>query len=290
MSENLQLQIEPSASMEVEEEIPLDNSEGEEDDEFNANWELLLEDNIEILLGKIYAHFTIRRKHENKKAIIRRAWCKNSKCPAQVLIKEYLIKKKEDRKEDKKDELFLSTTKHIKNCKYADLNTSINPYNHPYMKVLIGADKNPKQIIKEFRKETKIDLPNNEKTRKKISNLKTYNKKKKNEDLPHSAMIFNMDQMQKFINDSLSERELLNLNNDSVFVANALTHENNLTVVLTTKNLLLNCYKQSLDGEKYWCVDGTYNLNNINYPSLILGTVDNNKKLHISKILNITVN
>lgn len=76
MSENLQLQIEPSASMEVEEEIPLDNSEGEEDDEFNANWELLLEDNIEILLGKIYAHFTIRRKHENKKAIIRRAWCK----------------------------------------------------------------------------------------------------------------------------------------------------------------------------------------------------------------------
>jgi len=63
----------------------------------------------------------------------------------------------------------------------------------------------------------------------------------------------------------------------TLVMINALIHENNLKEVLTTKNLLLNCYKQSLDGGKYWCVDGTYNLKNINYPSLILSTVDNNK-------------
>jgi len=105
MSENPQQQITPSTSMEAEKEILLDNLEGEENDEFDANWELLFEDDIVILLGKLM-HISIRRKHENKKAIIRRAWYKNSNCSAQVLVNEYLIQKKRTKKEIKKMNCF----------------------------------------------------------------------------------------------------------------------------------------------------------------------------------------
>jgi len=99
-----------------------------------------------------------------------------------------------------------------------------------------------------------------------------------------SQNIFNLYQLQQFIaNNTLSLQELNNIEPNTVFVCGNLQSEQDFTAVLTTKNLLLNYVKQGKVQEKFICLDGTYSLNNINYPSLILGTVDSNRSFHLSK-------
>jgi len=51
--------------------------------------------------------------------------------------------------------------------------------------------------------------------------------------------------------------------------------------VFTTKALMMDYIKQKEADDGFLCVDGTYCLNKILYPSIITGTVDIRKKFHL---------
>ena len=80
-----------------------------------------------------------------------------------------------------------------------------------------------------------------------------------------------------------TQEQLISQDSDKVFVCGAETNEEGVTIVLTTKNLLNNYYKQAISQDSFLCTDGTYRLNNIRYPSLVVGTVDINRKFHLGK-------
>ena len=100
--------------------------------------------------------------------------------------------------------------------------------------------------------------------------------------------IISIQHLKSFINDNLlSSHEIENLDNNSVFACGANKTDENLAVVLTTKNLLNNYIKQSNLGDLFICADGTYRLSNLDYPLLTLGTIDLNRKLQFQySILN----
>jgi len=113
--------------------------------------------------------------------------------------------------------------------------------------------------------------------------MKSYGKSK-NKTPNSKTFLINIQQMRNLIADnSLTDGEFLQLNPDSISVVGSDQTEDRFTIILSTKSLLLNCYKQSQSGVKFLALNGTYRLNNIRYPSIILGTVDSNRKLHLSK-------
>ena len=184
-------------------------------------------------------------------------------------------------------ELLISKVEHLDTCQVklcSELNK--DPFHSIKMVSLIKSNKTPKQVIKEYNKGTGQKLVNNEANRKKISNIRYAHKESKVEEDEESQPIISIQHLKNFINENLlSAEEIEAVDNDSVFVCGADKNDDNLTVVLTTKNLLGNYLKSSKIGELFICVDGTYRLNDLGYPLLTLGTVDLNKKLHISNIL-----
>ena len=75
--------------------------------------------------------------------------------------------------------------------------------------------------------------------------------------------------------------ELQNIAQDTVFVAGSHFAENNFCVCLISKALLKNYITQGKHAPRFLAIDGTYKLNNLMYPTLILGTVDVNRKFHL---------
>ena len=78
---------------------------------------------------------------------------------------------------------------------------------------------------------------------------------------------------------------LANLTEDTVFVAGSKFIDNKFCVVLTSKTLIKNYIIQGKYAPKFVAIDGTYKLNQLMYPTLILGTVDVNRKFHLGKTL-----
>jgi len=254
-------------------------SDSEKEDQFVQKWIFIRKGPLEELKQSIKNSFTIRQNCGSKKKYLRFGYCKSVSCNAQVLLKEYLQKIKPAR-------LFESKIQHVPGCKYK--NEAPSHFAHPIMKELIAGDRAPKEVIKEFNSRTKQNLENNDENRKKISNNRSYLKSVKKaeaqtQNVTRSEEIFNIFQLQEFINNNtLSARELQNIEGNTAFVCGSLQTEEEFVAVLTTKNLLQNYVKQGKSREKFLCLDGTYSLNEKRYPSLILGTVDSNRNFHLS--------
>mgnify|MGYP001268922713 CR=1 FL=1 len=252
-------------------------SDSEKEDTFCQKWVLIKKGPFEELKQSIKNSFTIKQNSASKKKYLRFGYCKSVNCNAQVLLKEYL-------QQIKPAKLFESKIQHVQGCKYKDEVPCL--FAHPVMKELIAGDRAPKEVIKEFNSRTKLNLENNDENRKRISNNRSYLKKIKKaatQNTTYSEEILNIFQLQEFIaNNTLSARELQNIEGNTAFVCGSLQTEEEFVAVLTTKNLLQNYVKQGKSREKFLCLDGTYSLNEKRYPSLILGTVDSNRNFHLS--------
>jgi len=226
------------------------------------------------------SNYTITQNSKTLTKCTRILRCKTELCPASAKIKDYTDKKK-------KAKLCFSILNHIENCKYNDILQHQDPFKHPEMLKLLESTHPPTKILKLFTSRTKINITINDKNRKKIANLKQYvhsKSKAEREINNNNCSIFNLEQLKAYARDNcLSSLEIQNINTNTVFVPGYIEEGEHISVVLTTKNLLSNYLKQSKIHGKFWCVDGTYRLNKIEYPSIVLGTIDNNRKLHFSK-------
>ena len=74
---------------------------------------------------------------------------------------------------------------------------------------------------------------------------------------------------------------LKNIADDTVLVAGSKFTENKFYIVLTSKVLLKNYITQGKYAPRFLAIDGTYKLNDLMYPTLVLGTVDVNRRFHL---------
>jgi len=77
-------------------------------------------------------------------------------------------------------------------------------------------------------------------------------------------------------------QELSMLSENTVFVAGSYFDDNDFCVVLTSKSLLSKFILQRNHALSFLAVDGTYKLNDVKFPTLVLGTVDLNRKFILS--------
>jgi len=266
-------------------------------EEADNDYELKFEE----LRTKIKGKFTIKQHKSTKTQLSRKAYCTTKGCKASVILIHFKKEEEEEIKEEngfpnirnKKlsedyGELLISKIPHDPSCsvnlsndKTADL------FSTPEMLTLIKSNKPPKQVIKQYNKETRKNLLNNATNRKKISNIRYTLKEslaKKDED--NIKPIVSLQHLKNFIQENfLSPEEIQRIDENAIFVCGNFASQESFTTVLTTKSLLRNYIKQSLCADSFFCLDGTYRLNILGHPLLILGTVDLAKKFHISKKL-----
>lgn len=188
-------------------------------------------------------------------------------------------------KSDEFCELKLNLYDHLPTCK--DL---VNPFNSKEMRVLTRVKLKPSEIISEFNKtqdNEAMKLVDNEENRRKISQLKYVEKVKDQEDkLPKIASIRDLKLWMegKYIS-NLTDEAFTNLGWDLPFVANYRIDaaKSDFFAFVTTKNCLYNVVKQKIGNHSRLCADGTYKLVAEGYPTIIIGTTDINRKLHLGK-------
>jgi len=214
--------------------------------------------------------FTISQKNTSLVKITRNLKCKTANCPKKGEI--ILIGKSEDQ-----CELWLNQYPHEKVCEeQSDL------FKTQKLRKLIQTNLKPNEIIKQFNKDSDRKLPNNEETRKKISKLKYLEKSKA--EINHE--INNLKDLGSWLytkyQHDISDGSFDSLNWNQPFVADFEIYEDNFFSFATTKNLIYNFIKQEQTNFNRLCADGTYKLNNLGYPLIVLGTIDLHRKFHLS--------
>ena len=118
-------------------------------------------------------------------------------------------------------------------------------------------------------------------TEKKVSQLKYAVKVRDELDLD----MRNLNDLKAWLN----QHHQANVNNDSFasldwnepFVADLQVYEDNFVAFSTTKNLVYNIVKQQNMDLGFICADGTYKLNNLSYPTIVVGAVDLFRRFHL---------
>ena len=218
--------------------------------------------------------------------------CKDKSCKAKAKIITFLNERPsktylliaEDGKSSQKSptsKLFIKD-KHKKNCKF-DVQLKEDPFvDSDLLSLIKRSELKPTTVIKKYINIPGKKLENTAKIRQKISSIRSKDKAKSK--LPEQ-MVYNMNELKSFIEqNSPSHEQFSALGFDRPFVCGQISDTDNITLIMTTKNLLENYYKQSQCSSKFLCLDGTYRLNNLRYPSLILGTVDIERKFHLGII------
>lgn len=162
--------------------------------------------------------------------------------------------------------------------------TDIEPFKDLNLRKLFTENITPKQIISRYNQNAAKKLPNNDEMRRKISQLRYVEKQK--------ATLFkgikNLKDLKDWLNEryeaNLSHESFQNLGWDEPFIAYFEIYQENFFALVTTKNLIYNLIKQTSRTCTQISADGTYKLNKLGYPTIVLGTVDLHKKFHLSKI------
>lgn len=79
----------------------------------------------------------------------------------------------------------------------------------------------------------------------------------------------------------LTESNLDSLEYNDPFVTTFEECDSNFFAFFSTKNLLGNLKKQASNDFSYISMDGTFKLNNLSYPTIVIGTVDKEKMFHL---------
>ena len=168
---------------------------------------------------------------------------------------------------------------HLENCE-----TTSNSLSDPSLLKLAKLPLKPLRILKEYNKNSENKIPETNANRKKISRLK-YNAKKNEAE---SNNIYNLEDLKRFVDPKLlkNEEDLLNINYDEPFYLGLDEKNNDFICFATTKNLLLNLKKQSEINFSFLNIDGTYRLNELSYPTIVVGTVDNDRRFKLGCSIN----
>jgi len=152
---------------------------------------------------------------------------------------------------------------------------------------LLKGNLTPNELIKKFNQDSDQKLPNNEETRRKISQLK-YNEKQKINNI--ESHINNIKDLKNWLENrsqaNINSESFSSLNWDEAFISDYEIYQDNFFAFATTKNLIYNIVKQSIAGFTQINADGTYKLNSIGYPTIVFGTVDLHRKFHLSNFFN----
>lgn len=231
------------------------------------------------LTNKVY---TIKQNNPSKLRYERKLECKYLGCPSIAKMITFYDT----------DETYLWICKsknHSSQCTYKDklgnLTEEDRIFEDPSFKILVSSTLPPKQVIQTYNKDRKakglFELPILSRITKKISRIR-HDLNSKDNDIPHSLVV-NMNELKAEVQRaSFADDELSNIPEDTVFVAGSHFTENKFCVVLTSKTLLKNYLTQGKYAPRFLAVDGTYKLNDLKYPTLVLGTVDVNRKFHLS--------
>jgi len=258
-----------------EEESEKDEKEKEEEKEDPTLkiLKLIKTDTYQKLREETKTMFNITQKQTLKSKIERTIKCKSQGC--QVEGKIILLGKSEQ-----VCELHLNQYSQKRECEQ-----QTNLFHTSEMKMLLQGNLKPNELIVNFNKNSEQKLPNDEATRRKISQLKYFEKQKSN----INEEINNVKDLKAWLEarfkDNIVEDSFQSLSWDEPFVSDFEIKGADFYSFLTTKNLIYNIVKQNLSNVTHICVDGTYKLNNLGYPTIVIGTLDLHRKFHLSNIL-----
>ena len=225
------------------------------------------------LRNSIKANLTIKQKQDNITGTTRTLICKTKDC--QVKGKLLLIGRS-----DQHCELWLNKHHHLPDC-----NNSIDPFSSQTFQEVLKIGGKPIKMIEKFNKiieekgeGTKIN--NSVEVRRKISQMKYTSKIKNENDLDMKNINDLKDWLNQHYQANANDESFLSLDWNEPFVANFRIYQDNFVAFCTTKNLVYNIVKQQSMDTAFICADGTYKLNNLGYPTLIVGTVDLQRRFH----------
>ena len=102
----------------------------------------------------------------------------------------------------------------------------------------------------------------------------------------------NTQELQNWINSlyfKIEEENFKDFSWDAPFIADYEMKNDDFIIMVTTKNSLQNIIKQDLCGHSLIVLDGTYNLNEPGYPTIVVGTIDLHKKFHLGNTLSLNL-
>jgi len=237
------------------------------------------EEEMKVMIKKVY---TIKQNNPSKYKYERKLVCKSISCPSQALLVTYNQKNM--------CKLFFSIVDHAEDCKFQDKfgkkTEEEKLFEDPLFLSLVNSSLAPTLIIKNYNKEQKrrgnLEIKENEQLKRKISTFK-YKLKQKDPIQSQADQIWNIEEFKKEISKHIFTNSNLSLlPDDLMFIVGSYFENNNFTVVLTSKNLLRNYVSQATLGPSLFVLDGTYKLNDLQYPTLVLGTIDKNRKFYLS--------
>ena len=150
---------------------------------------------------------------------------------------------------------------------------------------MVRSDLTPTLILKNYNKEQGgkkgSEVAITEKLKRKISAFKSKLKEKEGRD--QEKVLINIEELKnEVLKYPHSDAIPKNIPNETFFYAGSSIDQNEFIVALTSKGPLGDYIPQTKVGPSSPPIDATYKLNNLKYPTIILGTVDKTRKFHLS--------
>jgi len=248
--------------------------------------------------------YTIVQNQKSKIKHLRELICKQKTCPAKAQLLKKWIKDENNSKPKESlfqkiqnDEiiemtLYLSTIQHKEDCPYkknfGEISQKDDLFSNKDFQRLVASKDPPTLVIKTWNEERKKngleEIKETPDLKREISIRRYMMKEKKSEEQNESIAIENIEELKKEVSKlTFDVKKLPTITSTNLFVAGSQFIDDDFTIILTSKALLDNYVMQGKHAPKFLCIDGTYKLNEIRYPTIIVGTVDKERKFHLGK-------
>lgn len=223
--------------------------------------------------------FKIKQHNSSLTKVDRILLCNTSGCQAKRKISTLTETCKEG-------DFFKNQHDHLPQC---NQNKDSSHWNDPEFIKLLKLPLTPSIIINEYNKgkEENKKIISTEDVRSKISGKKYALKKGERDDMSDLSIV-SISQLESFLiqhyinNIPLNQLDSFSFN-DPIISGYNITGKA-FSSFITSKNLLLNVVKQTAAiGVTFISADATYKLNQLGYPTVIIGTCDLNRKFHLGK-------
>ena len=240
-----------------------------------------MEKDIEIMKKLTNKVYIIKQNNPSQLKYERHLVCKKKECVSTAKLITFY--------DTEESYLWICTKEHIENCPFKDqlgnLSEEEKIFEDQKLKILISSTLPPKQVIQVYNKNRKAEglseLPNVNRVAKKISRYR-FGLNLKEKDIQEPTLIVNINELKGEVHrNTFSAEDVKNLSDDTVFVAGSQFIDNKFCIVLTSKILLNRYMIQRKFSPGFLAMDGTYRLNELRYPTLVLGTVDVHRKFHL---------
>lgn len=229
--------------------------------------------------------FTVKQNNSSKLKYERKLYCKERDCPAQARVITF--------HDICYTYLWLSRIIHLPSCTYKDKfgiqHKEELVFQDPVFHALVCSTLPPKNVISTYNNERQkrnlSPLKESTELTRKISQIR-HKYTKKDQEEAGANLIVNVDELKKEAQrTSFNDEQIGQLSRNTCFVAGSYFDGDNFAVVLTSKMLLENSFNQGNCYPRLLAVDGTYKLNNVKFPTLVIGTTDINRKFHLGTML-----